>query len=202
MPLYVLGFMGMTRRINHYDNPAWHPWLIARRMRRGADRDRHRAPGGADHRQRARPQSAAISRRHGRSVGRPHAGMGDVSSPPPVVQLRDHSRRCTNSTRSPHMKESAQGLGTQAGLSRHSHAVEYVRRVDRRNVQPGARFRRRLAHLVAGHRRPGRIAVGTVIVLQLPARTKAITSRPPRSRRLKRNAPALRLLQVALKWID
>jgi cytochrome o ubiquinol oxidase subunit 1 len=22
-PLYILGFMGMTRRINHYDNPAW-----------------------------------------------------------------------------------------------------------------------------------------------------------------------------------
>ena len=28
MPLYVLGFMGMTRRLNHYDNPAWHPYLI------------------------------------------------------------------------------------------------------------------------------------------------------------------------------
>ncbi|HEY2000558.1 cytochrome o ubiquinol oxidase subunit I [Paraburkholderia sp.] len=26
-PLYVLGFMGMTRRLNHYDNPAWRPWL-------------------------------------------------------------------------------------------------------------------------------------------------------------------------------
>jgi cytochrome o ubiquinol oxidase subunit 1 len=29
MPLYVLGFMGVTRRLNHYDNPAWHPWMIA-----------------------------------------------------------------------------------------------------------------------------------------------------------------------------
>jgi cytochrome o ubiquinol oxidase subunit 1 len=29
MPLYVLGFMGMTRRLNHYDNPEWTPWLIA-----------------------------------------------------------------------------------------------------------------------------------------------------------------------------
>jgi cytochrome o ubiquinol oxidase subunit 1 len=28
MPLYVLGFMGMTRRLNHYDNPAWHPWTL------------------------------------------------------------------------------------------------------------------------------------------------------------------------------
>jgi cytochrome o ubiquinol oxidase subunit 1 len=28
MPLYVLGLLGMTRRIQHYDNPAWHPWLL------------------------------------------------------------------------------------------------------------------------------------------------------------------------------
>ena len=27
-PLYVLGFMGMTRRMQHYDVPAWHPWLL------------------------------------------------------------------------------------------------------------------------------------------------------------------------------
>ncbi len=27
-PLYVLGFMGMTRRMNHYDNPAWTPYLL------------------------------------------------------------------------------------------------------------------------------------------------------------------------------
>ncbi|MEZ7135106.1 MULTISPECIES: cytochrome o ubiquinol oxidase subunit I [Komagataeibacter] len=28
MPLYVLGFEGMTRRMNHYDNPEWHMWLL------------------------------------------------------------------------------------------------------------------------------------------------------------------------------
>jgi len=27
-PLYVLGFMGMPRRISHYTNPHWQPWLI------------------------------------------------------------------------------------------------------------------------------------------------------------------------------
>lgn len=27
MPLYVLGFLGMTRRLNHTNNPAWDPWL-------------------------------------------------------------------------------------------------------------------------------------------------------------------------------
>jgi cytochrome o ubiquinol oxidase subunit I len=28
MPLYVLGLMGMTRRLNHYDVLAWQPWLL------------------------------------------------------------------------------------------------------------------------------------------------------------------------------
>ncbi len=28
MPLYVLGFMGMMRRTNYYDNPVWQQWLI------------------------------------------------------------------------------------------------------------------------------------------------------------------------------
>jgi cytochrome o ubiquinol oxidase subunit 1 len=27
MPLYVVGLMGMTRRMQHFDNPAWTPWL-------------------------------------------------------------------------------------------------------------------------------------------------------------------------------
>ncbi|MGF6768111.1 cytochrome o ubiquinol oxidase subunit 1 [Paraburkholderia sp. GAS199] len=27
-PLYILGFEGMTRRMNHYSVAAWHPWLI------------------------------------------------------------------------------------------------------------------------------------------------------------------------------
>jgi cytochrome o ubiquinol oxidase subunit 1 len=28
MPLYVLGLMGMTRRMQHYDVAAWHPWTL------------------------------------------------------------------------------------------------------------------------------------------------------------------------------
>jgi cytochrome o ubiquinol oxidase subunit 1 len=28
MPLYVLGLMGMTRRMQHYDNLIWQPWLV------------------------------------------------------------------------------------------------------------------------------------------------------------------------------
>jgi cytochrome o ubiquinol oxidase subunit I len=28
MPLYALGLLGMTRRLQHYDDPSWHPWLL------------------------------------------------------------------------------------------------------------------------------------------------------------------------------
>jgi len=28
IPLYILGFMGMPRRMQHFDNPAWQPYLI------------------------------------------------------------------------------------------------------------------------------------------------------------------------------
>ncbi|MDI4233016.1 cytochrome o ubiquinol oxidase subunit I [Bradyrhizobium sp. Arg237L] len=28
MPLYALGFLGMTRRMQHYDVPEWRPWLL------------------------------------------------------------------------------------------------------------------------------------------------------------------------------
>jgi cytochrome o ubiquinol oxidase subunit I len=28
MPLYVLGLLGMTRRMQHYDVPGWRPWLL------------------------------------------------------------------------------------------------------------------------------------------------------------------------------
>jgi cytochrome o ubiquinol oxidase subunit 1 len=29
MPLYVAGLLGMTRRLQHYDVAAWHPWILA-----------------------------------------------------------------------------------------------------------------------------------------------------------------------------
>jgi cytochrome o ubiquinol oxidase subunit I len=28
MPLYLLGFLGMPRRMEHYDIPGWQPWLV------------------------------------------------------------------------------------------------------------------------------------------------------------------------------
>lgn len=29
MPLYVAGLLGMTRRLQHYNVPSWHPWILA-----------------------------------------------------------------------------------------------------------------------------------------------------------------------------
>jgi cytochrome o ubiquinol oxidase subunit 1 len=28
MPLYVLGLLGMTRRLQHFDRPEWYPWVL------------------------------------------------------------------------------------------------------------------------------------------------------------------------------
>ena len=41
MPLYVLGLMGMTRRMQHYDVAEWHPWLLIAAVRRGDHPGRH-----------------------------------------------------------------------------------------------------------------------------------------------------------------
>ena len=29
VPLYVVGLLGMTRRMQHFDNPEWYPWILA-----------------------------------------------------------------------------------------------------------------------------------------------------------------------------
>ena len=74
MPLYVLGLMGMTRRMQHYDVPAWHPWLLVAALGAAVilagivlpDR-----PACGQH-----PPARAASRRDRRSMERPLAGMG------------------------------------------------------------------------------------------------------------------------------
>ena len=44
MPLYVLGLMGVTRRLSHFDDPVAADLVRHRRLRRRADRRRHRLP--------------------------------------------------------------------------------------------------------------------------------------------------------------
>jgi cytochrome o ubiquinol oxidase subunit 1 len=93
MPLYVLGLMGMTRRMSHYANPAWQPWLIVAAV--GA----LIIALGIGFMVLQLVVSVSQSRReprpHGRSVGRPHAGVVD------------HSPR--RSTTSPHCRSSHAG---------------------------------------------------------------------------------------------
>lgn len=74
MPLYLLGLMGATRRMQHYDDPTWQPLMIIARWS-GADpaRDRlYRAPAHRQH-----PQPRSKPRQNGRSVEWPHARMVD-----------------------------------------------------------------------------------------------------------------------------
>ena len=44
MPLYALGLMGMTRRMQHYDNLSWQPWLIVAGLGALVNLGRHRLP--------------------------------------------------------------------------------------------------------------------------------------------------------------
>ena len=90
MPLYVLGLLGMTRRMQHYDVAGMAALADRRRVRRGADPGRHRLPDRAARRQHPRPRGTA--RPHRRSLGRPLAGMGDRLAAA-GVQLRRPARR-------------------------------------------------------------------------------------------------------------
>ena len=74
MPLYVLGLMGMTRRMQHYDVPAWHPWLLVAALGAAVILAGIALPDRAARGQ--HPPARAASRRDRRSVERPLAGMG------------------------------------------------------------------------------------------------------------------------------
>ena len=73
MPLYVLGLMGMTRRMQHYDVPEWHPWLLLAAAGAAGHSRRHRSADRATGRQHPQPRGAARPDR--RSLERPLAGM-------------------------------------------------------------------------------------------------------------------------------
>jgi cytochrome o ubiquinol oxidase subunit 1 len=59
MPLYVLGLMGMTRRMQHYDNPAGSRGWWSRIGRRRHHPGRDRLPGRAARRVDPRPRHSA-----------------------------------------------------------------------------------------------------------------------------------------------
>ena len=90
MPLYAVGLLGMTRRMQHYDVAEWPPWL-------------HIASVGAvliligiicqiAAARRQHPPSRGAARPDRRSLGRPLAGMGHRLAAA-GVQFRRHARR-------------------------------------------------------------------------------------------------------------
>ena len=88
-PLYVMGFMGVTRRMNHFDDPSLQKWFVIAAI--GA----LIIAGGIGAflmqlRQLARPRKAA--RRHRRPMGRPYAGVGHFVATA-GLQLRFHACR-------------------------------------------------------------------------------------------------------------
>ena len=91
MPLYILGLMGVTRRVRVFDDPSLQILVPDRRTRRRADRLRHRRLPDPDRRL---DLAAATQLRDTdrRSLGRPHAGMGDLLAAA-VLQLRLHAGR-------------------------------------------------------------------------------------------------------------
>ena len=90
MPLYVLGFWGGTRRMQHISDPTWAPWLHVALLGAVIIGAGHRADGrsAALFDQDARP----AARRHRRSMGRPDAGMADPVAAA-ALQFRGASRR-------------------------------------------------------------------------------------------------------------
>ena len=75
MPLYAVGFLGMTRRMQHYDVPEWRPWLAIASI--GAGLILCGIICQVAQLVVSDPQSRGAARCHRRSLGRPLAGMGD-----------------------------------------------------------------------------------------------------------------------------
>ena len=147
MPLYVLGFMGMTRRMQHYDNDAWQAWLIVAAVGARDHRRRHRRDGAAARLQRLEARRAA--RHHGRPVGRPHAGMADGLAAA-VLQLRAHAGRAH--ARRAGLHEGARQRARARALRRDPHAAQHRRRPGHGPAEHRPGLRPDLAHLVAGRR--------------------------------------------------
>ena len=76
MPLYVLGFLGMTRRMQHYNVAEWRPWLMAAAL--GAVLILIEIIFQIAQLVVSHPPPRGIARPYRRSLERPLAGMGDV----------------------------------------------------------------------------------------------------------------------------
>ena len=90
MPLYILGLMGVTRRMRVFDDPSPADLVPDRRPRRVPDRHRHRRLPDPDRRLDLAAGRAA--RHHRRPLGRADARVGDLLAAA-GLQLRLHPDR-------------------------------------------------------------------------------------------------------------
>ena len=148
MPLYWLGFLGMTRRMQHYDVAAWRPWLLVAGC--GAllilcgivTRSCSCSPPSA---------TATACATRSATVGRALAGMGHLLAAA-RLQLRrccptSAARRPTGASRRPPATSST---WRRAGVRGHRDAAQLGHRLRLRLLRHGDRLRADLAHLVDG----------------------------------------------------
>ncbi len=152
MPLYVLGLMGMTRRMQHYDVPAWHPWLLVAAF--GAALILIGIVLQIVAARRQHPAARAAARRDRRSLERPLAGMGDLLAAA-GLQLRGaaacRGRGCLLGHEGARPPAGAPRRG--AGICGHRDAAQQRHRLHLRLLRHLHGLRADLAHLVAGRRR-------------------------------------------------
>ena len=148
MPLYALGFMGMPRRLEHYNIAAWQPYLVVAALGALDDPGRDRLSGGPVHRQ--RPGAPAGARSQRRSMERAHAGMADLLAAR-AVQFCGAARGA-GYRRLPRHEGGRRRLSQARALSRHHHAQEHQRGSHAGGPGRPARFCHDLVHLVDGDR--------------------------------------------------
>ncbi len=121
-PIYIVGLMGTTRRVRHFDDPSLQIWFVIAGIGaliilvgilglRHPDRGEHQEPQGA-------------ARHDGRSLGRPHARMVHAVAAA-VLQLRVHARRPRPGRLVRHEIPRRQAPGGR--LCAHPHAAQHRR---------------------------------------------------------------------------
>ena len=149
MPLYVVGLMGMTRRMQHYDVPEWHPWLLVAELGALRRSRRHRVSGrsaGREH-----PPSRGIARPDRRPVDGPVARMVDVVAAAGVQLRRPARRRGSGRLLAQSAPRRARGGSDgRADLQADRDAEKQRDRLCVRVLRHLRRIRHDLANLVAG----------------------------------------------------
>ena len=152
MPLYVAGLLGMTRRMQHYDVPEWHPWLLVAGAGAGLILVGIILPDRSACGQHS--QSRGIARPDRRSLGRPLARMGHLIAAA-GVQFRGPARRRGEDAywAMKPRAETADAEKSEAGLPADRDAAQFADRICLRLLRHGDGLRADLAHLVDGRRR-------------------------------------------------